>query len=137
MRVLSVNELDLVITELIKRIKAEYATANPLPYIYFVPNAAYKIGELLAKKKFPFIATFTIGMADFIIDDIIDSGRTYESLKDVTESMTTPPKFLALISKNRAYDSMAIMTEPANEWVQVFHDEQKGIQENIVRIIQY
>jgi GTP cyclohydrolase I len=97
--------------------------------IYFVPNAGYKVASFLEQVGLKFTTVYSVHDADYIVDDIIDSGKTFERLN-------SDIPFLALVSKNRKYDSHAVCAAPSSAWVDLF-EEDKNIEDNLVRVLQY
>lgn len=102
--------------------------------VHFVPNAGYKIFEELCLR---FGRTYTVAAnphdADVIVDDIVDSGATCKKYK----SMCPDIPFLALVSKNSEYDHLAMIHCSPETWVELFDDEQSGIEENVKRMLQF
>ena len=106
---------------------------HQFPRIYGVPRGGVSVAYLILAKAYnSCVITNNVDNADFIVDDIIDSGATKARYEETNPAIP----FLALIDK----------TDPdciyLNEWI-VFpwevtdmgHNE--SIEENVTRILQY
>jgi GTP cyclohydrolase I len=99
--------------------------------IFFVPTAGHKVAWLLEMVGLKFITVYNQHDAEIIIDDIIDSGETFNNY-----NCNHLHPFLALISKNELHKDRAIYYAPSNTWVELF-EEDNNIMRNLKRVLQY
>lgn len=112
--------------------------ANPKSlFAYCIPRggvpAGYAVNSSLITFGQPLLFVDTPERADIFIDDIIDSGQTYQRY------MKSYPgkKFYALVSKSKSYSGAAGIL--LKDWV-VFPwegDSSGSIEDNVIRLLQY
>jgi GTP cyclohydrolase I len=112
---------------------------------YFVPTAGNKVYDALCKTNRMVLRTENPEDADFIIDDIIDSGKTFEKFKRLyckedinilSGAKYIYPMFVALVNKNPKYGPCGILNIYIKDWIKIFPDDTE-VQDNIIRILQY
>ncbi len=129
--VLTSDQVHSLCRQLGERIKAAAGDNRKYPIrIYGIPRGGIPVACLLGYLFPEFTVTFDLSTADYLVDDIIDSGATRTRYLTKTGKMT-----LAMIDKtesgNEFKDAWIVFPWEANE------KEGTGVEDNIVRLLQF
>ena len=112
---------------LIQDMARKLETLNPVG-VYGVPQGGVPVAMALSKEAgLPHVSEPLPGV--LVVDDIIDSGKTYEQYKNSS--------FQALVSKNRNHDALAVMSTPVRQWVKFPWEKEAAPEDAVIRLLQH